>query len=107
PMASSHDFSTCKRVSERQSDGFYKNVTSRCLGISYRKSYTFHNVLKDDNGLLTARTLISYSAHKFILHSTKKQLAYYSMWMAIKEHAIVISLSSYNLTMSTTDYSIV
>ncbi|GBC46356.1 hypothetical protein GLOIN_2v1767891 [Rhizophagus irregularis DAOM 181602=DAOM 197198] len=74
-MASSHDFSTCKRVSERQSDGFYKNVTSRCLGISYRKSYTFHNVLKDDNGLLTARTLISYSAHKFILHSTKKQLA--------------------------------
>ncbi|CAB4398089.1 unnamed protein product [Rhizophagus irregularis] len=122
----------CSRVSKRQSDGFYKEVTFRRLGISYHKSYAFHDVLKDDNGLLSARTFISYSAHKSISHPTKKQLAHQechkdllsdwskfsrhvvqptlldsSMWMATKDHAIVIIPTSYHLTMSMTDYSIV
>ncbi|GBC26636.2 hypothetical protein GLOIN_2v1807894 [Rhizophagus irregularis DAOM 181602=DAOM 197198] len=51
------------------------HVTSRRLGLSYRKSYAFHHVLKDDSGTLSARTLISYSAHKSISHPSKKQLA--------------------------------
>ncbi|POG75176.1 hypothetical protein GLOIN_2v1770550 [Rhizophagus irregularis DAOM 181602=DAOM 197198] len=86
----------------------------------------------DDSGTLSARTLISYSAHKSISHPSKKQLARQerhkdllsdwskfsrhviqpdlldsSMLMATKDHAIVIPLTSYHLTMSTTDYSIV
>ncbi|GBC16022.2 hypothetical protein GLOIN_2v1767891 [Rhizophagus irregularis DAOM 181602=DAOM 197198] len=65
----------CNRVSKRHADGFYKDVTSRRLGVSYRKSYAFHHVLEDDSGSLSARTLISYSAHKSISHPTKKQLA--------------------------------
>ncbi|CAB5360698.1 unnamed protein product [Rhizophagus irregularis] len=122
----------CNRVSKRHADGFYKDVTSRRLGVSYRKSYAFHHVLEDDSGSLSARTLISYSAHKSISHPTKKQLARQvrhkdllsdrskfsrhvvhpdlldsSMWMATKDPAIVIPPTSYNLTMSTTDYSIV
>ncbi|EXX55227.1 hypothetical protein RirG_227230 [Rhizophagus irregularis DAOM 197198w] len=122
----------CNRVSKRHADGFYKDVTSRCLGLFYRKSYAFHHVLEDDSGSLSARTLISYSAHKSISHPTKKQLARQvrhkdllsdwskfsrhvvhsdlldsSMWMATKDPAIVIPPTSYNLTMSTTDYSIV
>ncbi|CAB5204728.1 unnamed protein product [Rhizophagus irregularis] len=51
------------------------HVTSRRLGLSYRKSYAFHHVLEDDSGSLSARTLISYSAHMSISHPTKKQLA--------------------------------
>ncbi|CAB5185507.1 unnamed protein product [Rhizophagus irregularis] len=122
----------CNRVSKRHADGFYKDVTSRRLGVSYRKSYAFHHVLEDDSGSLSARTLISYSAHNSIFHPTKKQLARQvrhkdllsdrskfsrhvvhpdlldsSMWMATKDPAIVIPPTSYNLTMSTTDYSIV
>ncbi|POG61998.1 hypothetical protein GLOIN_2v1785863 [Rhizophagus irregularis DAOM 181602=DAOM 197198] len=122
----------CNHVSKRHADGFYKDVTSRRLGVSYRKSYAFHHVLEDDSGSLSARTLISYSAHKSISHPTKKQLARQvrhkdflsdrskfsrhviqpdlldsSMWMATKDHAIVIPPTSYNLTMSTTDYLIV
>ncbi|CAB5198753.1 unnamed protein product [Rhizophagus irregularis] len=122
----------CNRVSKRHADGFYKDVTSRRLGVSYRKSYAFHHVLEDDSGSLSARTLISYSAHNSISHPTKKQLARQvrhkdllsdrskfsrhvvhpdlldsSMWMATKDPAIVIPPTSYNLTMSTTDYSIV
>ncbi|GET62943.1 hypothetical protein GLOIN_2v1682945 [Rhizophagus irregularis DAOM 181602=DAOM 197198] len=133
PPPSSPPFSLpCNRVSKRHADGFYKDVTSRRLGISYRKSYAFHHVLEDDNGSLSARTLISYSAHQSISHPTKKQLARQvrhkdllsdrskfsrhvvhpdlldsSMWMATKDPAIVIPPTSYNLTMSTTDYSIV
>ncbi|EXX60019.1 hypothetical protein GLOIN_2v1772191 [Rhizophagus irregularis DAOM 181602=DAOM 197198] len=122
----------CNHVSKRHADGFYKDVTCRRLGLSYRKSYAFHHVLKDDSGSLLARTLISYSAHKSISHPTKKQLARQarhkdllsvrskflrhvvhpdllnsSMWMATKDSAIVIPPTSYYLTMSTTDYSIV
>ncbi|CAG8765574.1 777_t:CDS:2, partial [Rhizophagus irregularis] len=105
---------------------------NRRTRLSYRKSYAFHHILKDDSGTLSARTLISYSAHKSISHPSKKQLARQerhkdllsdwskfsrhviqpdlldsSMWMATKDHAIVIPLTSYHLTMSTTDYSIV
>ncbi|EXX58151.1 hypothetical protein RirG_200490 [Rhizophagus irregularis DAOM 197198w] len=122
----------CNRVSKRHADGFYKDVTSRRLGLSYRKSYAFHHLLEDNNGSLSARTLVSYSAHTSISHPTKKQLARQarhkdllldrskfsrhvvhpdlldsSMWMATKDPAIVIPPTSYNLTMSTTDYSIV
>ncbi|CAB4394275.1 unnamed protein product [Rhizophagus irregularis] len=122
----------CNRVSKRHGDGFYKDITSQRLGLSYHKSYAFHHVLKDDSGSFSARTLISYSAHKSISHSTKKQLARQerhkdllsdqskfsqhviqpdlldsSMWTATKNRAIVIPPTSHNLTMSTTDYSIV
>ncbi|RGB24096.1 hypothetical protein C1646_676618, partial [Rhizophagus diaphanus] len=123
----------CNRVSRRQEDGYFKELTSRRLGISYRKSYAFHAVLQDaNNQQLTARTLVSYSAHNSISHPTKKQLARQqrhqdiltdrhkfsrhivhpdlldsSMWMATKELAIVILPASYKLTMSTTDASLV
>ncbi|CAB4403548.1 unnamed protein product [Rhizophagus irregularis] len=62
----------CKRVSERQEDGYFKNLTSRRLGISYRKSYAFQNVLKHDNGQFSACTLISYSAYKSTSQPSKK-----------------------------------
>ncbi|CAG8759635.1 19763_t:CDS:1, partial [Rhizophagus irregularis] len=65
-----------KHISKKQDDGFYKDVTSWHLGISYRKSYAFHDVFKHDNGSHTARTLITYSAHKSISHPMKKQLAH-------------------------------
>ncbi|PKY61163.1 hypothetical protein RhiirA4_485764 [Rhizophagus irregularis] len=121
----------CNRVSRRQDDGYCKELTSRRLGVSYRKSYAFHAILQDDNNKSTARTLISYTAHNSIPHPTKKQLARQqrhkalltdkhkfsrhvvypdlldsSMWMA-KEPAVVIPPSSYKLTMFTTDSSIV
>ncbi|EXX65754.1 hypothetical protein RirG_130230 [Rhizophagus irregularis DAOM 197198w] len=44
----------CNRMSKRHADGFYKDVTSRRLGVSYHKSYAFHHVLEDDSGLLSA-----------------------------------------------------
>ncbi|CAB4409648.1 unnamed protein product [Rhizophagus irregularis] len=65
----------CKRVSKRKEDGFCKDLISQRLGVSYRKSYAFHAVLKDDNDWLTARTMVSYSAHASISNPSKKQLA--------------------------------
>ncbi|RGB24642.1 hypothetical protein C1646_772797 [Rhizophagus diaphanus] len=66
----------CNRISRRQEDGYFKELTFRRLGVSYRKSYAFHAVLQDaNNQQLTARTLVSYSAHSSISHPTKKQLA--------------------------------
>ncbi|RGB22507.1 hypothetical protein C1646_775977 [Rhizophagus diaphanus] len=66
----------CNRVSQRQENGYFKELTSRRLGVSYRKSYAFHAVLQDaNNQQLAARTLVSYSAHSSISHPTKKQLA--------------------------------
>ncbi|PKY29650.1 hypothetical protein RhiirB3_446345 [Rhizophagus irregularis] len=44
---------------------------------------------------------------KFSQHVVHSDLLDSSMWMATKEHAVVIPPFSYNLTMSTTDYSIV
>ncbi|RGB21575.1 hypothetical protein C1646_777696 [Rhizophagus diaphanus] len=85
-----------------------------------------------NNQQLTARTLVSYSAHSSISHPTKKQLARQqrhqdiltdrhkfsrhivypdlldsSMWMATKDPAVVIPPASYKLTMSTTDASLI
>ncbi|PKY61713.1 hypothetical protein RhiirA4_487057 [Rhizophagus irregularis] len=82
-------------------------LISQRLGVSYRKSYAFHAVLKDDNDWLTARTMVSYSAHASISNPSKKQLAHSSIWVAIKEPAVVILPTSYKLTLSTTDPSIV
>ncbi|CAG8738392.1 19408_t:CDS:2 [Rhizophagus irregularis] len=44
---------------------------------------------------------------KFSQHVVHSDLLDSSMWMATKEYAVVIPPFSYNLTMSTTDYSIV
>lgn len=123
-----------ERVSKRTQDGFFKDITSRRLGVSYRKTYAFHDILTHDDGTLATRTFITYSDHKPIPHPTKKQLARQrrhsklltyrhkssrhiispdvldsdsSMWMVSKEPAIIILPSAYKLTMSTTDYLIV
>uniref|UniRef100_U9UND3 Uncharacterized protein n=1 Tax=Rhizophagus irregularis (strain DAOM 181602 / DAOM 197198 / MUCL 43194) TaxID=747089 RepID=U9UND3_RHIID len=84
PLPSSPPFTLpCKCISERQNDGFYKTVTFQRLETFYHKSYAFYD----------------HVVHPDFLNS--------SMWMATKDPAIVIPPTSYNLTMSTTDYSIV
>ncbi|GBC23294.2 hypothetical protein GLOIN_2v1785180 [Rhizophagus irregularis DAOM 181602=DAOM 197198] len=50
---------------------------------------------------------ISDHRSKFSRHVVHPDLLDSSMWMATKDHAIVIPPTSYNLTISTTDYSIV
>ncbi|CAG8755282.1 15237_t:CDS:2, partial [Rhizophagus irregularis] len=94
----------CNRMSKRHADGFYKDVTSRRLGVSYHKSYAFHHVLEDDS--VRHKDLLS-DRSKFSRHVVHPDLLDSSMWMATKDHAIVIPPTSYNLTISTTDYSIV
>ncbi|CAB4409416.1 unnamed protein product [Rhizophagus irregularis] len=87
------------------------------MGMTYRKTYAFHDLLTQNDGTMASRTLITYSNHQPIPHPTKKQLARQqrhkalltykhkslrhivptdilnsSVWMTTKEPAIVIPL---------------
>ncbi|PKC59056.1 hypothetical protein RhiirA1_469988 [Rhizophagus irregularis] len=70
-------------------------------------SYTFMLRTILDGWIQPARNVGSNYWSKFSQHVVHSDLLDSSMWMATKEHAVVIPPFSYNLTMSTTDYSIV